>query len=94
MSGIAIIATDITERIQAEEKIRSLASELTMAEQEERHRISQILHDDLQQRLFAIKAQLSFLKDASEKNQVSPAMRRNLTRSRHRSLKPSPSPAT
>ena len=66
VSGTAIIATDITERIETEEKIRSLASELTLAEQEERHRISQILHDDLQQRLFAIKAQLSFLKHASE----------------------------
>ena len=72
--GTSIIATDLTERRQAEEKIRSLASKLTRAEQEERHRISQILHDDLQQRLFATKAQLSFLKDASEKNQVSPAM--------------------
>ncbi len=63
VSGIAILATDITERIQAEEKIRSLASELTMVEQEERHRISQILHDDLQQRLFAIRTHLSLLKD-------------------------------
>lgn len=60
-NGIAVIATDITERIQAEEMIRSLASELAIAEQEERHRISQVLHDDLQQRLFAIRAQLSFL---------------------------------
>jgi PAS domain S-box-containing protein len=63
ISGIAILATDITERIQAEEKIRSLASELTMVEQEERHRISQILHEDLQQRLFAIRAHLSLLMD-------------------------------
>ena len=63
ISGIAILATDISERIQSEEKIRSLAAELTRAEQEERHRISQVLHDDLQQRLFAVKAQLSFLKD-------------------------------
>jgi PAS domain S-box-containing protein len=70
-SGISIIATDISERIQAEEKIRSLASKLTMAEQEERHRISQILHDDLQQLLFAIKAQFSFLRDTSEKNRGS-----------------------
>ena len=68
MSGIAILATDIRERIQAEEKIRSLASELTRAEQEERHRISQVLHDDLQQRLFALKAQLSFLKDMNLKD--------------------------
>lgn len=70
VSGIAILATDISERIQAEEKIHALASELTIAEQEERHRISQVLHDDLQQRLFAIRAQLSLLKNAddTEKN--------------------------
>ena len=66
-SGTAIIATDITERIRSEEKIRVLASELTIAEQEERHRISQVLHDDLQQRLFAIRAQLSFLKITGDK---------------------------
>ena len=65
LSGIAILATDISERIQAEEKIRSLATELTRVEQEERQRISQVLHDDLQQRLFAIKAQLAFLKDVN-----------------------------
>ncbi|HET9587267.1 MAG TPA: PAS domain S-box protein [Anaerolineales bacterium] len=73
MSGIAIIATDLTERIQAEEKIRILASKLARAEQEERHRISQILHDDLQQRLFAIKAQLYFLNDPGGNNSLSPA---------------------
>ncbi len=63
ISGIAVLATDISDRIQSEEKIRALATELTRAEQDERHRISQVLHDDLQQRLFAVKAQLSFLKD-------------------------------
>jgi len=72
--GICIIATDISERVQAEEKIRTLATQLTMAEQEERQRISQILHDDLQQSLFAIKAQLTFLLSNSEQNQISPAM--------------------
>ncbi len=70
VSGIAIIATDVTERIQAEEKIRSLASDLTIAEQEERHRISQVLHDDLQQRLFAIRAQLSSLVEAFKSNHL------------------------
>jgi PAS domain S-box-containing protein len=69
-NGIAVIATDITERIQAEEKIRSLASALTIAEQEERHRISQVLHDDLQQRLFAIRAQLSFAVESFKPNPV------------------------
>jgi two-component system, chemotaxis family, CheB/CheR fusion protein len=61
---------DITERVQAEEKIRALAAELTGTEQAERHRLSQILHDDLQQRLFAVQMQLSFLKDAYEKNDL------------------------
>ena len=77
-TGISIIATDITERIRAEEKIRSLAYELTRAEQEERHRISQILHDDLQQRLFAIKAQLVLLTSENEENKISPAMQAHL----------------
>ncbi|MGE5249402.1 MAG: PAS domain S-box protein [Bacteroidota bacterium] len=62
--AFCVIVSDITERQEAEQKIRSLASELTIAEQEERHRISQVLHDDLQQRLFAIKAQLSFVGEA------------------------------
>jgi PAS domain S-box-containing protein len=69
-SGIAVLATDISERFRSEEKIRSLAAELTRAEQDERHRISQVLHDDLQQRLFAIKAQLAFLKDANLSGQT------------------------
>ena len=77
-TGISIIATDMTERMHSEEKIRSLASELTRAEQEERHRISQILHDDLQQRLFAIKAQLVLLAGDNEENKVSPDMQAHL----------------
>jgi signal transduction histidine kinase len=36
-------------------KIRTLASELTLAEQRERRRISQILHDDLQQTIYGIQ---------------------------------------
>jgi PAS domain S-box-containing protein len=78
-SGVSIIATDITERIRAEEKIRALASQLTMAEQEERHRISQILHDDLQQRLFAIKTQLTFLMNDSDSEKTPVALREELT---------------
>ena len=79
MSGIAVLATDISERIQSEEKIRALASKLTLVEQEERHRISQVLHDDLQQRLFAIKAQLSFLSDVPEMDQISAGTYSELT---------------
>jgi signal transduction histidine kinase len=61
---------DITERVRAEEQIRALASELTVTEQAERHRLAQILHDDLQQRIFAVQMQLSFLKDSYEKNDL------------------------
>ena len=61
---------DITERVNAEQQIRTLAAELTAAEQAERHRLAQILHDDLQQRMFAIQMQLSFLKDAYERNDL------------------------
>jgi two-component system CheB/CheR fusion protein len=61
---------DITERVNAEQQIRRLASELTAAEQAERHRLSQILHDDLQQRIFAIQMQMSFLKESYEKNDL------------------------
>jgi two-component system, chemotaxis family, CheB/CheR fusion protein len=61
---------DITDRVRAEEQIRALASELTTTEQAERHRLAQILHDDLQQRIFAVQMQLSFLKDAYEKNDL------------------------
>jgi signal transduction histidine kinase len=64
--------------MRSEEKIRSLASELTRAEQEERHRISQILHDDLQQRLFAIKAQLVLLRTENDENGISPSMQAHL----------------
>ena len=68
----ALITTfiDITERVRAESQIRALASELTGSEQAERHRLSQILHDDLQQRIFAVQMQLSFLKDAYQKNDL------------------------
>ncbi len=68
----ALITTfiDITNQVRDAEQIRSLASELTAAEQAERHRLSQILHDDLQQRIFAVQMQLSFLRDAYEKNDL------------------------
>ena len=78
VSGVSIIATDISERIRAEEKIRALASQLAMAEQEERQRISQILHDDLQQRLFAIKTQLSFLINDSEPDKSPASMKEEI----------------
>ena len=64
---------DITDRVKAEQQIRSLAYDLTTAEQEERRRISQILHDDLQQRIFAVKMQVSTLYDAYQKGKLQSA---------------------
>ena len=63
MLAIAAIR-DVTKRVEAERRIRRLATLLSQAEQTERQRISQVLHDDLQQRLFAVKVQLTMLQDA------------------------------
>ncbi len=68
--AVIITFIDITERARAEREIRALASDLTVAEQEERRRISQVLHDDLQQRIFAVKMQTSILRDAYQKNDL------------------------
>ncbi len=61
---------DISERVKAEQQIRSLAYDLTIAEQEERRRLSQLLHDDLQQRIFAVKMQLATFYDAGQSGDV------------------------
>ena len=45
---------------------RALASTLTMAEQQERRRISQILHDDLQQRLYGIQMKMAAVRRGAE----------------------------
>jgi len=64
--------TDVTERKRAEEQLRALnealerraeqlralAAELTQAEQRERHRLAQVLHDHLQQLLYAARLSL------------------------------------
>ncbi len=69
LRGFAKVLRDNTERKQVEEQlrelnaaleervlqVRKLASALTLAEQNERRRIAQVLHDDLQQLLYAIQ---------------------------------------
>jgi PAS domain S-box-containing protein len=42
-------------------QVRALASKLTMAEQEERRRVSQILHDNLQQHLYGLQMKLTMI---------------------------------
>lgn len=50
---------DITLRKQAEGQLRQFASQLSLAEQAERQRVAAILHDDLQQRLYALQVRLA-----------------------------------
>lgn len=68
-------AADLIEHLHAEQmlqrrvrqqtaRLRHLASRLTLAEQQERDRIAHILHDDLQQRLYAVQLQLTLLRAA------------------------------
>jgi PAS domain S-box-containing protein len=59
---------DIEDRKKAEEQLRRMATQLTMAEQEERRRISHILHDDLQQLLYGVQLKLEMIRqDLEEK---------------------------
>jgi PAS domain S-box-containing protein len=46
------------------QEVRNLVTQLTMSEQVERRRISQILHDDLQQRLYSLNFYLTNLRHA------------------------------
>ncbi len=63
MQALLMSFIDISERVRAEQQIHALAYELTRAEQAERQRISRILHDDLQQRIFAAKVQTRNIED-------------------------------
>jgi two-component system CheB/CheR fusion protein len=58
---------DITERVRAEQEIHRLNIERKMVEHQERQRIAQLLHDDLQQRLFAIKMYLNNMDEESRR---------------------------
>jgi two-component system, chemotaxis family, CheB/CheR fusion protein len=69
IEALIVAFNDITERVRDEREVRSVASNLTSAEQAERTRIARILHDDLQQNIFAVKMQLSMLRDSGGKNE-------------------------
>jgi CheY-like chemotaxis protein len=84
MEGLATVERDITDRKRSEkelkelngalerraEQLRFLASELTMAEQNEQHRLAQILHDGLQQILVGAKFQIALLEHSKDAAQV------------------------
>ena len=71
--GLLLAFTDITERVRTERQIRTAATSASATEQADRQRISQILHDELQQNIFAVKMQLSFLAEAIKKNNIESA---------------------
>jgi two-component system CheB/CheR fusion protein len=66
IDGMVLTFIDITTRKQAEQRVRALVARLTMAEQGERRRLSQILHDDLQQRLYSMQIHLRFLRQEAQ----------------------------
>jgi signal transduction histidine kinase len=61
------INIDLEKRvIERTVQLQGLAVELTQAEERERRRLAQILHDQLQQMLFGAKLRLGFLREHSE----------------------------
>jgi two-component system, chemotaxis family, CheB/CheR fusion protein len=59
--------TQLEARVQAQTaQLREVASQLTRAEQAERRRIAQILHDDLQQRLFGTRMLLKIITEETD----------------------------
>jgi PAS domain S-box-containing protein len=56
-------------------KLRAMADALTTAEQEERRRLAQVLHDDLQQMLVAIRLRLANLETMVAGTSLTPAVR-------------------
>ena len=73
--GFTKVSRDLSERRQTEERlevqvkertaqVRSLVTQVTLSEQAERRRVSRILHDDLQQRLFSLIYQLTAVRQS------------------------------
>lgn len=79
VEGLTIIATDITDKIIAEEKIKetneslhALAAHLQTIREEERTMISREIHDQLGQELTALKMDIAFLSRKIEKAKTEP----------------------
>ncbi|MEZ4435591.1 MAG: CheR family methyltransferase, partial [bacterium] len=62
--GWVAMNIDIAEKKQAEQDREQLMREVTIAEQSERRRISQVLHDELQQLLYAVEVKMKMARDA------------------------------
>ena len=80
VEGVVLTFVDITRRVEAEQELRdsndalqerteqvqALSEALTSAEETERGRISQVLHDDLQQTIFAARMRVNHLEERSK----------------------------
>lgn len=80
VEGVVLTFVDITRRVDAEQELRdsndalqerteqvqALSEALTSAEETERGRISQVLHDDLQQTIFAARMRVNHLEERSK----------------------------
>jgi PAS domain S-box-containing protein len=73
------MATDITERKQAEEALAGLSGNLIRAQEEERRRIAREIHDDYQQRLAVLGIELgSLAQDIGTDDRIALARLRDL----------------
>jgi signal transduction histidine kinase len=67
------VAKRTAEAVQQAQKLRLLSTQLSLAEEAERRRIAEMLHEDLQQLLVAARMQLAVLcrtRDASEREPI------------------------
>ncbi len=65
-AGYISYCFDITERIQAEERVREMATELSLTEERERRRLAENLHDDVCQILALVQIKLSVARQDEE----------------------------
>jgi two-component system CheB/CheR fusion protein len=79
IDGVVITFVEITRRVEAEnelrasnkalkertEQVQALSEALTSAEENERERMSRVLHDDLQQTIFAARMRVNHLEERS-----------------------------
>jgi PAS domain S-box-containing protein len=81
INGVMAVITDITERKQAEQKLledqaqlKSLASQLTLAEEHERRRLATELHDRISQALVISKIKLDALRKSGRNRKLDKAL--------------------
>ena len=71
-----------THQTQLQERVFSMAKQLTRVEHQERQRIAGLLHDQLQQLLVACRLQLSLLPEGSAREQVNQLLEQSIQLSR------------